>query len=110
MLYEKSSGKKIGKTTIHNILRKKLGYKFLKTASKTNRLKSRIRLLYCLYFIKCFVKCLRLDFTFIFLYESKIELTNSHLKCWKKSEEAILFGIILKQKKFIIRYRKFINF
>ena len=99
ILYEKNYGKKIGKTTVHNILRKKLGYKFLKTTYKTNRLKSRISILHCFYFIKCFVKCLKLDFTLIFLDESKIELTNSHLKCWRKPEETILFGDNIKAKK-----------
>ena len=83
-LYEKNKGKKIGKSTIHKILRKSLGYRYLKTTYKTKKLKSEISILHCFYFIKCFAKCLKLNFHFIFIDESKIELSNNHLRCWRK--------------------------
>ena len=101
-LYEKNKGKKIGKSTIHKILRKSLGYRYLKTTYKTKKLKSEISILHCFYFIKCFAKCLKLNFHFIFIDESKIELSNNHLRCWRKENEQIMFGDIINEKKNII--------
>ena len=87
---------------IHKILRKSLGYRYLKTTYKTKKLKSEISILHCFYFIKCFAKCLKLDFHFIFIDESKIELSNNHLRCWRKENEQIMFGDIINEKKNII--------
>lgn len=101
-LYEKNKGKKVGKSTIHKILRKRLGYRYLKTTYKTKKLKSEISILHCFYFIKCFAKCLKLNFHFIFIDESKIELSNNHLRCWRKEDEQIMFGDTINKKKNLI--------
>ena len=43
-----------------------------------------------------------MNFEIIFLDESKVELINSHLKCWLKPKETIYFGNVKKDKLNII--------
>ena len=97
-LYESKIGKKIRKNSIHYILRKQLNYRFLKTNYKTRKIESYNNKIHCFFYIKAFIRCLKLNFNFIFVDESKIELTNNHLRCWRKKEENIFFGNTSKQK------------
>lgn len=101
-LYEQKTGKKIGKSTIHKILRKKMDYRFLKTTYKTKKIISDDIKLHSFFFIKAFVKFIKLDFNFIFIDETKIELINNHMRCWRKPDEQILFGNNSKEKKNLI--------
>ena len=101
-LYETKTGKKISKSTIHMILRKRLDYRYLKTNYKTKKIQSNNNKIHSFFFIKALIKCIKLNFEFIFLDESKIELINNHLKCWRKKDELILFGDIPKQKTNLI--------
>ena len=91
-MYCDSTGKYISKSSVNTIIRKRLGYKFLKTTYKNNFLKSENGIILCLCFIKVFTRLLKLGFEIIFLDESKIELYNSHLKCWRKQNETIYFS------------------
>ena len=97
-LYESKIGEKISKNSIHYILRKQLNYRFLKTNYKTRKIESYNNKIHCFFYIKAFIRCLKLNFNFIFVDESKIELTNNHLRCWRKKEENIFFGNTSKQK------------
>ena len=91
-LYGKTFKKKIGKSTIHNILRKKLNYRYLKTCFKNRRIESDVNKMHCFFFIKSFIKCAKLGFQFIFLDESKLEIKNNHYRAWRKKEEQLVFG------------------
>ena len=101
-LYEDKFKKKIGKSTIHRILRKKLNLKYLKTTYKTRKIESEKNKLYSFYFIKAFIKFISLGFDFIFLDESKFELQNNHFRCWRNKNENIYFGVNNNCKKNII--------
>lgn len=92
-LYEKKFNKKIGKSTIHKILRNRLNLRYLKTVYKTRRLEYNNNKVYCFFFIKALIKCIKLGFNFIFFDESKLELKNNHFRAWRRKEEQILFGI-----------------
>lgn len=97
-LFFEFSGKSVSKSTINNIIRNRLGYKFLKTTYKNNFLKSKNGTILCLCFIKLFTRILKLGFKVIFLDESKIELNNTHLKCWRKTNEVIYYSSGKKNK------------
>ena len=100
--YFKKSGKYVGKSTIHNILKYDLGLRYLKTIQKNNFLQNDEGILYCFCFIKTFIKCLKLGFQPIFLDESKIEMRNNHYRCWREKSETIYFGDSIKNKKNLI--------
>lgn len=90
--YFNETGKTIGKSTIHKIIRHKLGYRYLKTTNKSNYLKTNIAITSCLIFIKLIVKYLMRGFQFIYIDETSIQLNNNHYRCWRFPNEAIYFG------------------
>ena len=90
--YQKSTGKNISKSTINNIINKRLGYKYIKTTYKNSFLQSNTGIIFCLCFIKTISRLLKLDYELVFLDESKIELNNDHLRCWRKKNETIYFN------------------
>ena len=91
-------GSKVSKSTVNNVLRKELNFHYLKTCYKSNFLKKETGLLYSFGFIKTFIKCIKLGFEPIYIDESKIELINNHLKCWRYVNETIYFGNANKNK------------
>ena len=101
-LYEEKYGKKIGKSTIHKIMRRQMDYRYLKTVYKSKKIENFDNKLYSFYFIKAFVKFLKVGFELIFVDESKIELLNNHYKCWRRKDEQICFGTNNKHKKNLI--------
>ena len=54
-IYYDETGRSISKSTIHNIIKNKLGYSYLKTTYKNNYLRSRNAIILCLGFIEIFV-------------------------------------------------------
>ena len=100
--YYHTTGVKIGKSTINNIMRNELGLRYLKTTLKTNYLKSEPSLISSLGFIKAFVKCIKLGFDPIYIDESKIENINNHFRCWRYKSEQIFFGNQIKNKSNLI--------
>lgn len=96
--YLKEKGKTISKSTVHNIIKNKLGYSFLKTTYKNNFLKTNNAIVLSLIFIKIIIRIIKLGFEIIFLDESKIESINSHYKCWRKKNETIFFSDAKKIK------------
>lgn len=97
-IYYDETGKKISKSTIHNIIKNKLGYSYLKTTYKNNYLRSKNAIILCLCFIKIFVRLMKFNYEIIFIDESKVEAINSHLRCWRKRDETIYFGSGQKNK------------
>lgn len=98
-LYENKYNKKVSKSTIHRLLRKKLNLKYLKTTYKTKKIESAKNKSYCFYFIKAFIKFIKVGFEFIFIDESKFETQNNHFRCWRAKEESLCFGPENKSKK-----------
>lgn len=100
--YYIKTGKYVGKSTIHNILKIDLGLRYLKTIPKNNFLQREQGILDCLCYIKTFIKCVKLGFQPLFLDESKIEIMNNHYRCWREKSETIYFGDAIKNKKNLI--------
>lgn len=100
--YYEETGRYICKSSVNNIIKNKLGYRYIKTTYKSNYLRSKEANILCLCFIKLFARLIKLNFEIIFLDESKVESINSHLKCWRKPKETIYFGNVKKDKLNII--------
>ena len=91
-LYLQEKGRFVCKSTIHNIIKNKLGYHYLKTCKKSNFLKTDLGIFSCLTFIKIIYKSLVNGFDLIFVDESTVRLNNSSFKCWRHYSEQIYFG------------------
>ena len=102
LAYFENTGKKVSKSSVNNIIKNRLGFRYLKTTYNNNFLKSNYGNILCLCFIKVIIRSIRLGFDIIFVDESKIETINSHLKCWRKQKETIYFSNVNKQKLNII--------
>ena len=100
--FYEETGRYIGKSSVNNIIKNKLGYRYIKTTYKSNYLRSKKANILCLCFIKLFTRLIKLNFEIIFLDESKVESINTHLKCWRKPKETIYFGNAKKDKLNII--------
>lgn len=100
--YYNETGKFIGKSSVNNIMRNHLGYRYIKTTYKTNYLRTDEANILCLCFIKLIVRLIKFNFEIVFLDESKIESINTHFKCWRKPGETIYFGNSDKKKLNII--------
>ena len=96
--YLKDTGIKISKSKIHNVIKKELGYRYLKTVLKNNSLNKQTGILNCLSFIKIIARCLKYKFLPIFVDESKIEITNNHFRAWRYPKEEFLFSDTQKKK------------
>lgn len=96
--YEAETGNKTSKSTIHNCLRKKLGYKYLSTTVKNNLLLHNDYLLMTFAFIKIVIRCLKYDFSIIYCDESFLQTKNNNMKKWRKSYEDIYDGTSKKEK------------
>lgn len=97
--YFEECGQKVSKSTVHNVLKKEMGFRYLKTTLKTNYLLNDIGILNCLCFIKIFIRCIKMNFSPIFIDESKIELENNHFKCWREKDEELYLGNSSKDKR-----------
>ena len=91
-LYLKETGRFVCKSTIHKLLKNKLGLHYIKTCKKSNFLNTHKGVFSCLYFIKVLIKSLILGFELIFVDESTFKLNKSNFKCWRKYDEQIYFG------------------
>jgi hypothetical protein len=65
--YEKISRKRISKSTIHNCLKKELGYKYMKTTIKTEKILNKDNLLLAFAFIKIIARSISLNFNIIYI-------------------------------------------
>lgn len=87
--YIKKYKEYISHNTIYKILKNILGYRFLKCSVKTQKLKSIESVKQTYFYIKIFLRALRMGFNFIFIDESSIYTQNNNYKTWKLPEEEI---------------------
>ena len=91
-LYLKETGRFVCKSTIHKIMKNKLGLHYIKTCKKSNFLNTHEGIFSCMAFIKILIKAVILGFELIFVDESTFKLNKSNFKCWRKYDEQIYFG------------------
>ncbi len=90
-LYFEQTGIKTNRTTVNEIIRKKLGYHYLKTCPKNKSIKNKENQIICFAFIKIIIRCLLLGFDIIFLDESILSNKNNHFRCLRKVNEQIYY-------------------
>ena len=86
--YEKTEIK-VSKSTINNIVNKKLGYKYIKTAFKNIKILSEENIITSLSFLKIMERCIRLNFQIIYLDESSIVSCNTKGYAWRKRNQDV---------------------
>ena len=96
--YKEETGIEISKSTIHNYLRKRMGYKYMKSTIKTDIILKNDNLLISFAFIKIIARCLKLGFSIIYCDESYIQSQNNDMRVWRKPNEDIYAPISKKEK------------
>jgi len=95
---EKEGLKKIGKSTMHSIFRKKLHLLFRKKTIKNKKLITKNFIKYSFFFIKIVARSMSLGLKFIYIDESGFSLSNNNFKSWFCQDEEIYYGSNLKSR------------
>lgn len=82
---------KIGTSSIHTIMRKKLLLRFKKKSIKSKKLIEKNFIKFIFFYLKIFCRCLRLGMKFIFVDESGFFLHNTNYRTWLEKNEEIYF-------------------
>ena len=91
--YYQKTGNKTNRTTVNNIIRNKLGFHYLKTCIKNNKINNKENLLIQFAFIKIIVGCISKGFKIIFCDETGIMNKNNNYHCFRKPDEVIYNNI-----------------
>ena len=83
---------KVCKSKVYNILKNRLNYSFRKTATKNSKLLLSNYQKMTNLFLKVIIRAIQLKYELIFIDETKIQLFNSNLYCWRKKGEIIFHG------------------
>ena len=83
---------KVCKSKVYNILKNRLNYTFRKTATKNSKLLLDNYQKMTNIFLKIIIRAIKLKYELIFIDETKIQLFNSNLYCWRKKGEMIFHG------------------
>ena len=86
---EKNKVKIINKTSIFNILKNELNYRYRKTTLKTNKLLTNQYIEHSFYFLKIFIRAIKLGLKPIFLDESGFYTKNENFYTWRKENQSI---------------------
>jgi len=100
--YEEKTGRKTSKSTVHNYLTKRLGYKYIKSTIKTDLILNNNSILISFSFIKIIARCIKLGFSIIYCDESYLQTQSNTMKVWKKSDEDIYENLGKKEKTNLI--------
>ena len=96
--YNELTGKKASRTTINLCLKKKLGFRYLKSTIKTNKLLEPKSILNSFAFIKIISRCIKLKYTIIYCDESCLQNNNNNYYFWRYPNEE-LYGDIGQKKR-----------
>lgn len=91
--YKKITGISIAKSSVHNIMRNKLNFRFLKTVPKTNKINTTSSKIRFFLFMKVVIKSLFFGLKIVYIDESNFQLENNHLRVWRKNNEFPLFNV-----------------
>ena len=81
--------KLIQKSSINNIMKNILGYKFLKTTVKNSKLAEQNSIRDSFFFLKIILRALSMGLEIIFIDESGFFTQNNHFRCWRKNSQEI---------------------
>lgn len=91
-IYLEKYGVNISRTRIHRIVRNKLKYSFKKTLLKPNKLEQVIYKKMSFIFIKCIIRAIKLNLSFVFIDESSFKLKNNNFRDWIKRDDFCHYG------------------
>lgn len=75
-----------------------MGFRYLKTHPKTNKILEKKNILLSLAFIKIIARCIKLNFHILYCDESFLQNRNNNYYCWRRAEDNI-FGFIGKRER-----------
>lgn len=96
--YKDINGNYISKSTIHNCLKKKLGFRYLKTTVKTNKLLEEDSIINSYAFVKVIARCLKLKLKILYCDESYIQNNNNNYYFWRLPNDEIYREIEPKKR------------
>ena len=96
--YKNITGKYASKSNIHNCLRNQMGFRYLKSIVKINKILEVKNIINSLAFLKTFIKCLKLNFNIIYLDESAIQNDNNNYYSWRFPNEDLFAKIDPKKR------------
>ena len=91
-IYLEKYGVNISRSRIHRIVRNKLKYSFKKTLLKPNKLEQVIYKKMSFIFIKCIIRAIKLNLSFVFIDESSFKLKNNNFRDWIKRDDFCHYG------------------
>lgn len=77
-----TTGNRVSHTTISNVLKYKLGYRYLKVAPKTNKIISPESIIISMGILKIVSRCIKEKISIIYVDESTILNINNNLRTW----------------------------
>ena len=96
--YEEKNNKKISKSTNHCYLKKRMGYSYIKTTIKTHKIIENRSILMSFAFLKVIVRCIKFNFSIIYLDETYIQNNKNVIKFWRKPFDDIYENLPKKER------------
>lgn len=96
--YKLLTNRLVSKSTIYNILKKRLGLSWIKKTIKTNKINGPKNVLMMMTFIKIIIRCFIQKFSVIYVDESSIQTYNNHLKIWSNEKENFTAALAPKKR------------
>ena len=100
--YKEETGNTVSKSKINQIIKYKMGYSYLKSTVKTNKIIGKENILISFAFIKIISRCLKLGYKIIYLDETGLMNGNNNYRCLRKNNEQIYFNTGTRDKRNLI--------
>jgi hypothetical protein len=92
-IFKDKHSKNISSSHVWYIIHNKLNLRFLKTPIKTSKLINKASIYQSWFFLKVFIRILKLNGNFIYIDESSFYTKNNHYKQWRKKDQDIFHDI-----------------
>ena len=96
--YNEETGKSISKSTVHKYIRKRMGFRYLKSTIKTKIILQKNNILMSLTFLKIISRCIKFNMNILYCDETSIQNQSNNIQAWRKSNEVIYEDIPKKEK------------
>ena len=100
--YKEETGNSVSKTKVNEIIRYKMGFSYLKSTVKTNKIIQNDNILSSFTFIRIISRCLKLGYKIIYLDETGLMSGNNNYRCIRKKYEQIYFNVGNRNKRNLI--------
>ena len=97
--YKEETGNSVSKSKVNEIIKYKMGYSYLKSTVKSNKIIQKENILISFAFLKIMCRCIKLGYKIIYLDESGLMLGNNNYRCIRKKFEQVYFNIANREKR-----------